>query len=56
MPGLICPFCNAKGQKQPVLSPMETKEVLADVDGKKTKYKVHRCPRCQYSEIPPKSK
>lgn len=52
---LFCPFCNAKGSKQPVLSPMVVRRVDSapiEQDGAvPTPFFLYRCERCGYGEI-----
>lgn len=53
---IFCPFCNSRGQAQPVLSPMNIAQVTypagADV-GKGVPFYSYRCQRCGYGEIHP---
>lgn len=55
---LFCPYCNARGSAQPVLSPMVCKKVrVAPLESATapeptpTPYLHYRCERCGYSEI-----
>ena len=52
---LFCPFCNAKGNAQPVLSPMSVTEIriapTASGDDGKVPFFSYRCERCGFSEI-----
>jgi hypothetical protein len=52
---LFCPFCNARGIPQPVLSPMTCCEVrVAPVesdDPGRVPYFSYRCERCGFVEI-----
>lgn len=55
---MFCPFCNADGERQPILSPMACVYVLASGeppdDAKPAPAPPHfeyRCSRCGYTEI-----
>lgn len=58
---LFCPFCNAKGASQPILSPMTCVYILgrpesegAGAKGQPQRGSSHfeyRCTRCGYTEI-----
>jgi hypothetical protein len=51
---LFCPFCNAKGSIQPVLSPMVMAEVRLAADATEAQrgpLVAYKCQRCGYGEI-----
>jgi hypothetical protein len=54
-PTVFCPYCNAKGQVQPVLSPMKVTFVEAGkpetVQPFAAAHFTYACPRCSMAEI-----
>ena len=56
-PASFCPYCNAKGSTQPVLVPMDCREVNqtgVDEQGREgvpAPYVSYTCSRCKYGEI-----
>jgi len=54
-PTVFCPLCNAKGQPQPVLSPMIVSEVPGGQSATTQPFApphfTYRCPRCDFVEI-----
>ena len=52
---IFCSYCNAKGNSQPVLSPMGVLYVEAGKSGTKQPYSpphfTYICPRCGFGEI-----
>jgi hypothetical protein len=54
VPSLFCPYCNAKGSKQPVLSPMSVQQVKSapvESTAVAAPYFHYRCERCGFAEI-----